>query len=429
MQPWKSRLLPLWRWLSHDFFKASATLFSFSLIGSALNMVCRILLGKMLTTEQYGEMETMMQIVAYAAAPIAAMQVILTREVAGSVGKGDDKHIGDLLWAATVRMGLYSLIAIGLLSLIAPLIRDFFKLNSVWPVHATGAIVCSGFVLCVAQAGLIGKLRVKRWGVTGVVGPACRIGFSWLLIGFGFGASGALAALAGSNLLMGVAGLVFIRDLFVNRARRTLLLAPLAGHILPTIGIFWLFSVIGGLDIFVVKRAYSSSVAGDYARVSALARLAMLFIGSIATVLFPWVSTEQAGDRRTAHLLVKAAAAGGGLAAACALFFSLFPAFALRFFYPANTLTPDMLAWMRWMTWAMIPNGLIGFLVQYYLARREYRVFAGMVPMGLAYGGLLIVFRYSISALIAAMGAGSLIILVLFALPAFRMREWETAKG
>jgi O-antigen/teichoic acid export membrane protein len=429
METLKAGFRPVWNWITHDFFKASAALFSLSLVGSALNMLCRLLLGKMLTSEQYGEMETMMQIVAYAAAPIAAMQVILAREVAHSVGKGDEKHIGDLLWAATARMAFYSLIAIGLLTLVAPLIRDYFKLNSVWPVHATGAIVCSGFVLCVAQAGLIGKLRVKRWGVTGVVGPAFRIGFSWLLIRFGFGASGALAALAGSNLLMGVAGLVFIRDLFANRARRALLLAPLAGHILPTIGIFWLISVIGGLDIFVVKRAYSSTVAGDYARVSALARLAMLFIGSIATVLFPWVSTEQAGGRKTTHLLVKAAAAGAGLAAACALFFSLFPALCLRFFYPADSLTPDMLTWMRWMTWAMIPNGLIGFLVQYYLARREYRVFAGMVPLGIAYGGLLIVFRHSIPALIATMGAGSLVIMALFALPAFRLREQETAKG
>lgn len=406
-----------WNWISHDFFKASALYFMLSMAGTLLNFVGRVVLGRMLTPAQYGEMEAMMQVVAYAGIPLAAIQMSIAREVARAKGEGKTEQIGAIIWTVGRKMAVYSMAAMAFLVIVAPWLRDFFKLNSVWPVYASSALTLSGFLSVVVIGGLQGGHRFWRVGLSCLFGPLSRIGFSWALIKPGFGATGALAANAGSGIVMSLAGLAFVWDLIKNRSREPVDLRPLYRFVGPIMLTLWVSSIIGGVDIFVVKRVFSVVEAGDYARVSATVRLALFINGVLTTAFFPWVVTEQAGGRDTGHLLVKALAAGAGIAVAAAILLSVFPAFFLGIFY--TQISPVMVGWTRLLSWALIPGSLIAILIQYHMARQEYRFLRWLVPAGLLYTGMLVWFRHSVEAMIVAMGIGGALIVTGLSLLAF----------
>ncbi len=410
-----------WRWISHDFFKASALLFALSLVGSIVNMLCRIMLGRLLTSEQYGEMETMMQISVYVSVPVAAVQMVVARQVAFAKGEGRTDRIGDIIWVVGRQMGMYALATVVLILGAAPFIRDFFHLNSIWPIVATSGIVLSVFMISVISGALQGGHRFWQGGVSALFGPVSRIGLSWALIRPGFGATGALAAHAGSSMIMSVAGLAFAWDLIRKRAREPVNLRGMYRFLVPAMMTLWLTGVIGGIDIIIVKRLFSTWVAGDYMRVSAVVRLSLFVNGALTLALFPWVASEQAGGRQTIHLLVKASAAGLGVGVAAALLFSVFPGFVLSIFY--RDIPPHMLAWLRLLGWALIPVGVFNVLIQYHMARQEYRFLFRLAPAIAAYAGLLILFRQSIPALIMAMGGGALGVVLCLLLPVWLNRN------
>ena len=224
----------------------------------------------------------------------------------------------------------------------------------------------------------------------------------------GFGATGALAALAGSTVAMSLAGFAFAWDLVKQRSRKLIRMAPLYQFIWPIVLTMWMASILGGIDIFIVKRAFSSLTAGDYARTIAVVRLSLFVNGALTVALFPWVASEQAGGRKTAHLLGKALGVGMGISVLAAVFFTVFPGFVLGIFY--REVQPVMIEWIRLLGWALIPGSLFTILTQYHLARQEYRFLYWLIPAGAAYGALLLLCRQSIHAIIVAMGAGSLVV-------------------
>lgn len=404
----RDKLWAVGQWLTHDFFKASAMIFALGLIGSLLNLACRVVLGRMLTSEQYGEMETMMQVCAYVSVPVGALQMVVAREAARAKGQGQEGRIGDVIWTMGRQLSGYVLAAMALLAIAAPFLRDFFRFNSVWPVFATASIVLSVFTFSIIFGGLQGGHRFWQGSVSSLIGPVFRIGLSWALIKHGFGATGALAALAGSTVAMSLAGFAFAWDLVKQRSRKLIRMAPLYQFIWPIVLTMWMASILGGIDIFIVKRAFSSLTAGDYARTIAVVRLSLFVNGALTVALFPWVASEQAGGRKTAHLLGKALGVGMGISVLAAVFFTVFPGFVLGIFY--REVQPVMIEWIRLLGWALIPGSLFTILTQYHMARQEYRFLYWLIPAGAAYGALLLLCRQSIHAIIVAMGAGSLVV-------------------
>jgi O-antigen/teichoic acid export membrane protein len=400
-------------WIRHDFFRVGAVYFIVSLLGSLVNLLCRVVLGRMLTPAQYGEMEAMMQVGAWASIPMCAVQTAVTREVARARGEGRVDHIGAIILIVGREMCFYAMIAATIMFLIAPCIRDFLKLNSVWPVYATSAVVLSGFLSVVVSGGLQGDHRFWRLGISSLFGPLSRVGLSWALIRPGFGATGALVAHAGSGIVMSLAGLCFVWDLIKKRTRDVVALGRMHRQMVLIMVTLGAGTVFGGIDIVIVKRVFSVLEAGDYARVSAMVRLALFSSGALTVALFPWVASEQAGGRKTGHLLGKALTVGLGLGVGAAILFTLVPGLVLGIFY--GEVSADMVFWTRLMGWAMIPGNLLTIVFQYQMARQEYGFLKWMGPASVVYAALLLLFRRSIPAIIGCMGAGSCIIVAILA--------------
>ncbi len=424
-------LLAVREWLRHDFFRISAVIFGLSTLSSLLNMIVRWLMCRMLTTEQYGEMETVLQAGSYIGVPISTLSIIMTREVAFARGEGQDVKLQAVIWTLGRLIVLYGIFGMLLLLALSPFIRDWFHFNSVWPVTAVSTLGVTGCLLVILQSALQGSHRFFHGGLMGLSGPLFKIVLFWILATAGYGATGAVAAHSLANALMGFVGLFFAWDLlFPRRFSGFLPLPPLFRFFIPITLTLWVSTVFSGVDIFFVKRVFSAVEAGNYARVSSLARLSFVITGMLALVLFPWVASEQAGGRSTRHLLVRSLIVSAGIALSAALAFTIMPRFLLLIFYPE--VTADMIVWARMMGWALIPANLFGILLQYYMARQEYGFLKWFALATVGYVGLLAWVRHSIPHLILAIGFGSALLVVLLAIPALWPRSgnrWDKERS
>ncbi len=398
--------------LDHPYFRQSAIVFLLSLMGGVLNLACRIVLGRMLTGEQYGEMETALQFGSYLMMPLSTLNLFLIRQVAEADGLGDPARIQ----SAVRILGGWILLygggsAIGLVVL-GPWLRDWFRYHSLWPFLATATLGVTTSALLVGAALLQGTRQFWRNGFVGLAGPSVRIVASWGLVGLGYGATGAIAALSISNVVMGVVSLFLILPLLRPwRPSAEVSQRVLGRALVPLTLIFWMGGILGGVDLFFVKRVFDPWIAGDYARVSAVVRQGLMLNGFLAVTLFPWVAAEKAGGRSTQHLLLRALGVAGGMALGMAVVFTLFPGLILRLFY--GEVSERMLQWTPRLAWALVPGSLIPLLIQYVLARGEYRALLIVWPAVGLYLFLLGAFCDSIEAIIPAVGFGLLAIAAL----------------
>jgi len=413
------RFFPPLGWFFHPFFRHSATVFLLSIAGGGLNLVCRIVVGRMLTGEQYGEMETALQVGAYLMMPLSTLSLLLIRQIAEAEGLNDRARLQAAVWTVGKWIFLYSAASAAVLLFVGPLLRDWFRYNSLWPFAATGSLSLSGAGLVVGAALLQGTRKFWRNGLMGLAGPLVRIFVSWGLIGMGFGATGAIGALAFSNVVMGTVGLLLgWKLLFPWRPSAILPQGAFVRSLVPLTLIFWLGGLVGGVDLFFVKRMFDPWLAGDYARVSAVVRQVMMLNGFLAVTLFPWVAAEKAGGRGTGHLLLRALGIALLMALGAAMAFTIVPRLILGLFY--GEVTPVMMRWTPRLAWVLVPGSLIPLLLQYVMARAEYGILKTIGPAVAFYVLLLAVFRQSVEGMIAVMGLGLWALVVLMVLTIMR---------
>lgn len=394
------------RWLSDDFLGPATVLMGVSLIGMALNMVCRIVLGRLLTTTAYGEMEAILQLVMIVGVPLGAIQATVAQYTASHMAQGQADLAGAVFWRVGRRLGLYLLGVLIVLAVGLPSIQSYFYYESPLPILAGAAILVSTVLWSFASGGLQGSQRFLAFGATSVLGAAVRIGAAWILIGVGLGAAGALFGFATANIVMAGVGILFVKSMLHARFRGKIDTRPMYRYLWPTMFTMLVASLLAGLDMVAVKRLIPAE-AGSYARATSIGRIVVFLAGPVLTVLFPMVAARKAEGKGTEGLLWKSVGLSALFGISAALFCTVWPSLPIVILHGQEhiSLGPMVAAF----AWAMVPNMFLGLLIQYLLARRDFRFLFFFVPLGLAYVAALWVFHSSVWTVITVVGIGNFV--------------------
>jgi O-antigen/teichoic acid export membrane protein len=396
--------------LRDEFLRLSAVFVAMNAVGSLLTMAYRIMLGRLLTTEQYGEMDAMLQFGMLLSIPIGAVQLAIIHFVAKAVAGGHAEVAGGLLWRAFRRMGIYSVIVIVTVGVMAPWLRDFLHLNSVWPIHATLSGVIAIFLFTVASAGVQGAERFVAIGFVGIAGAVARIGISYLMIRPGFGATGALAGTAGSTLVMALLAVLCVWPMLKAGAHTRVDTSPVYRYLWPTLAAMGVGCLLGSVDMLIVKHYFDKEAAGLYARASAVARIGAMVNSALLTVLFPRVTSEATQGRSTRGLLLRSAGLGLAVSAGTAVVFTFWPSVPIRILHGDGY--DGIAPWMIGLTWALIPGSILGFAVQYLMGRHDFRFLIPYAAAAVLYGIGLWLFHDTIPVLIGVIAVGGCLGLV-----------------
>lgn len=228
-------------------------------------------------------------------------------------------------------MAGYSLLIIALLSVNQ--LRVFLNFTENWPFVALIVALAISIPLSFRMAYLRGKTQFMRASLTDGIGSAVKLILAPLLVLLGFRSLGAIGALAISQVLSLVAGLVWahqagFRGFALGTARiRFDLLKPYVKHAAAILLGAGGITVIQTLDILSIKHYFSPTEAGLYAGITTIAGIIYFLMAPVTGVLVTLVSGNQTLRKNQSRLKASLALMlllGGGVLLAMGLFPGIF---------------------------------------------------------------------------------------------------------
>lgn len=346
--------------------RASLWLLVANLATGVLGYAYQIVMGRMLPPSDYGLLSAMVAFGVVLPVPLGAVMLILTQKFAEYRAHGEEGRVAHLWTQARRWIVVSSSVVATLYLLLAPQVRDFLGVPSLWPIYLMGAWMLVLIFSGVHGALLQGMQSFKWLGGGTLLAAVVKVVVSIALVSAGYGIYGALFGLLMASLAMWLS--------FSWASRNYRRAPPLKGSHLFTVRRTWpivvatvAFTVMTQLDIVLVRHYFDSHEAGIYAAASTLGKAVMYLPGSIAIALFPMVAENDARSEGSAHLLVQAVLLVGTLSGCGALLFLFFPDYLIHLFFgEAYASSAEVL---RYFGFAMLPMALVMVAEHFLIAK------------------------------------------------------------
>lgn len=325
----KQTTLPLYRRMVQMFYgklaRASAWLFVGGIVGGILGYVFQVIMGRMLSTQEYGLFSAMMALFTMLAAPLGTLMMVVSRKVSEYRARQDNGSIRRFYYSINVRSAIFGALTLGICLLFAPQVQSLLKAPSVVTVYLLGALLFLTFLPIINNAFLQGLQSFSWLSAASSLGVLLKIIFSAAFVWLGYGVAGALggtilAALLGWFITYGA----LHRPLVAGQGKSFQTAHLSFKPALPVFVANVAFAAMTQVDVVLVNYYFPAHEASLYAAASILGKAVMYLPGGIAMALFPMVAENHARDESSAHLLVQAVGLTALLCGIGAVFYFLF---------------------------------------------------------------------------------------------------------
>lgn len=397
------------------FVRHNVVFFVGSLGIAFLNYLYYPVMGRLLDTVSFGELQVLISFFMVISLLLSVMSLVSVNIVARAANATEARHTLAQLEKATLYAGL--VIALLILALAEPL-RGALKFTSVWPF----IVMAITFLVSVPGAFRQGYLRGKNDFVhtswTGIVGALVKLVASALLVLVGLQVTG-----ASSGLLAAQVATVLYAGYHARRLGERLdwggwrldwgvlrLEGRYAGYVL---GLSLITTLLVSLDVTLVKYLFSPEDAGRYAGVATIARIVYFLTGSIAAVLLSSVGMQhsQAHNRQYLQRSLLLTLVLGGSAT---LWFCLLPGWTMHLLL--GTKYDAFVHLLPALSGAILATSLTNVYVTYNMALRRYGALAVGVCGSAATAAILILRHDTVDHVVYGFLIGSGLMLASFVL-------------
>jgi len=442
------------RIINDDFLKNNIIFFIGSMAVAVLNYLYHPILGRMMSVEDFGEVQSLISLFMQLSIFTGIFNVITVNVVANYE---DEKERNRII--SSLRRIAFCIAGVLFFMVVAcsALLRDFFQFSSVYPFVILAFLLIAGVSFTFRKAFLqgISDFRAVSWA--GIISAAGRLGFAAILVYFGWRSFGAISALL---IAQGLAlAYVYFKtkktfnlSIFSKPRRKV----PLVGGIKPptaikyhtsdfvrsfslrgkdgigavikteyryAILIFLATSAITFLytaDVLMVKHWFAPEEAGLYSGIATIARIIFFATGSVSGVLLAAIKIKNAPEVNKKilkkGLILILLIAGAGL-----LIFSVFPELIINILIGSRytVLAPLLPA----LSLLLALVSLINLLFFYFLALRRSIIFSASLAGPLVII-LLSLFRHeSLEQIIHNFLIGSAVVLAALFYGIFKRRD------
>ena len=264
------------------------------------------------------------------------------------------------------------------------------KIVAGWQLpDATGLLVTLPLILVSLWAPLFwGVLQGRQdffWmGWSQIFGGAGRVfGAAFLVLAFGFGASGMMAGTLFGVALAAVIGIWRSRDLWLAKSE-TFNRKDVIRQVAPLLLGFGACQFMFTADTLFAKCYFNDDQMAPYGAVGTLARALLWLVLPLAAVMFPKLVHATVKSEKT-NLFAIVVLGTAVLAAGGALGLWLTGPLLIKFMSKAS-FVPEAVKLLPWYAGAMIPLAMANVMVNDLLARGRYGVVPWMVGLAIAYG-------------------------------------------
>lgn len=219
------------------------------------------------------------------------------------------ERIGVLLgrsWRWAWRWGLLAALAFALLS---PLLAQFLRIDTPWPLVAAAFALLLLFLRPVTDGTLQGVQHFFGLGSVQILQSFLRLVFAALLVWAGLQATGAVVALPlGSSVALALAVGLLLPYFRASQPKE--LPGPISWRysVYTLVGLV-AFAVMVNVDAIVVRRLFGDAAAEAYGPVVTLGKMNLFIPLGIGLVLFPKAAQRHAAGRDSRPVLLMALAA------------------------------------------------------------------------------------------------------------------------
>lgn len=362
-----------------EFLRHNAIFLPATLITGLLNYLLHPILARVLTLDEYGDVQALMSLNG-----LLSVGVGLFGAISLNILTNADDHDHADLASRTALVGSIGAIMrvsvtvwVGCLIAASPWIASFFGLGSIFPVLALTSTFAMITTLTLRRAYLGSKRDFMAAGVSQVIMAASRLAFAAVLGYAGFGATGALVSVTLAQIVTYAYVRRRTRDGFRVNLKAPLVWNASIRRELRYGALVLVTGVATGListgDILVIKHYFDPETAGLYGGIAIIARVALYAAGSASVVLTPYITmrrTRKENARRLASSLAVIAVISGGVLA----LFHLFPEQLIRLLIGSRYL--EAADWLPRIGLLAFAWALVSPLFAYYLALRKR--FAGI---------------------------------------------------
>lgn len=383
-----------------------------SVAGGLVGYLFHVLMGRMLSVEDYGLLTALLALTVVIATPLGALTMVISREVSVCRARNARGAIAQLYaWVAKRALIASATFAVAV-AIFSSEIQTFLHAPSVTAILMLVGLFLMAAPQAVNNAFLQGMQHFAWLSVNGVLSTGLKTIFATVLVWVGFGVSGAVGGtliaaglfwcltytIVRSDLKQGL-GKSGNRPAFPIRAMLSVLVANTA------------FAAMTQLDMVLVKHYFAEQEVGIYAAVSIVGKAVIYLPGGIVLALYPMTTENFSRGKPSIHLLVQALAITAILCTGGALFYLLFGESILTTLYGERYRAGGAL--LTYYGFAILPMALVLVFEHYLIARGRVLfayLFLGVVPLQI---GAIHWYHDSLFTVITVIAASGLVTLLI----------------
>jgi O-antigen/teichoic acid export membrane protein len=282
-------------------------------VANLLNYVYRIVMGRMLGPEIFGELIALISLTLILAVPSAPVQTAAARFSAVLEAKDSSRKIKNLFSYLTRVFGLISLVLIILAVVFAGIIQKFLRLSSKNSVYFLAGIVVAMLIAGVSKGILQGLKRFAKLSYTVIFESAGRVGLAIILVALGLKMAGALGGFLIPLILGYFLTIYFLRDIIkisnikyqisnsknqkpkiIEQKIENQQIKEIWKYVFYSFLVFLFLNFLLNMDKILVKHYFSTFEAGVYSSFATLGQAVFLGVTLLTGIMFPLVAFKQA---------------------------------------------------------------------------------------------------------------------------------------
>jgi len=394
------------------FARASAWMLVGTIVVGLLGYVFQVLMGRMLSTEEYGLFIAMMALFNWFATPLNTLMMVISRKISEYLSRQDSGSITHFYYSINKRTAIVGTLILGVYLFLATQIQFYLKAPSIIPVYLLGLLLFFTFLPIINNGFLQGLQRFIWLSATSSLTILLKIIFSAVLVWLGYGIAGAL----GGTILAIIAGFLITYGALYRTLAEGRGLPFQTEHLsikpaLPVMAANVAFATMTQLDIVLVNYYFPAHEAGLYAAASVLGKAVMYLPGGIVMALFPMVAENHARSQSSLHLLLQAVGLTIFLSGAGAVFYFMFGEGIIALLYGEDYRSAGDV--LKFYGFAILPMALV-MVAEYFLIAKGRVLFAYLFVL---FAPLQLIavhfFHDSLQMVVAVMGVSGLMLAIL----------------
>jgi O-antigen/teichoic acid export membrane protein len=385
-------------------------------VTTATRFVYHMLVSRRLGAPDYGVLVALLGLLVLLTLPVNALQLALAHFTAAQDPAGAKR----LFRSASLAFFVVGLAVFGLIAAVSGPLGEFLRIEDRFLLLLLASMGVWNLLLGALRGHLQGNQRFGRVGWILVLDGVLKVVAAAGLMAMLRPLRGAMAAnLVAAALAWGIGLTLTLRGSGGGRAAPPgpILhesLGPVFRYSLPVFLALLGFSVLGYLDIFMVRHLFEDHAAGLYAAAAQVGKTFLFIPDAIALTLFSKTSENYLHSRASRRLLFKAGGLACGLLLPGLLACHLAPEWIVRVLFGPEFL--DVSGLLGLFALAMIPFVFLSVVIHYSLAQRRYLILVPLYAGAVGYAALLLRFHRSMEqVLLVQFWANTAILLVALA--------------